>query len=245
MSDTPEPTGARTGRMTGRRTAHDRGAGATGHDADYLVEQYVTGRLSRDEAARLLALLAARPDLADGLVDQVGMDAMLRGLGRAEVWEPDSAAPTNGAIRDSAVVPPPARPKRAKLKFPADKPARLLATAACLGIGCWRRGPSCGRSAGRARAPRPAASRAAPGRRSSQRTSRRQRPSRSWPGPWTRCGRTLPGRMRPGRRWSPAGYNSARDSSRSSFTAGRGWCWKGRGNWNCGRPSRPSALRGG
>jgi hypothetical protein len=53
-------------------------------DADFLIERYLAGQLTPNEAERLLQLLQAKPELGQGLLDQLTMDALLRDVGRAD-----------------------------------------------------------------------------------------------------------------------------------------------------------------
>jgi ferric-dicitrate binding protein FerR (iron transport regulator) len=53
-------------------------------DADFLIERYLAGQLTPDEAERLLQLLQAKPQLGQGLLDQLSTNAMLRDIARAD-----------------------------------------------------------------------------------------------------------------------------------------------------------------
>ncbi|MDZ4289618.1 MAG: LamG-like jellyroll fold domain-containing protein [Prosthecobacter sp.] len=66
------------------------------HDPEVLLQRYVEGTLSEAEAATLLDLLQAQPDLADRLLSDLSLDAMLREL---KGGAPEVAAPP--AIRRS------------------------------------------------------------------------------------------------------------------------------------------------
>lgn len=55
-----------------------------GLDADLLIERYLAGQLTPEEAERLLQLLQATPELGAGLLDQLAVDALLRDVAHAD-----------------------------------------------------------------------------------------------------------------------------------------------------------------
>jgi hypothetical protein len=84
-------------------------------EAEVLIQQYVSGELTPEEAARLLAHLKARPSLGETLLEQMEIDLLLRelsgamGRDRQPTWSASS-------------VPAPADPLT-ELPFPTALPA--------------------------------------------------------------------------------------------------------------------------
>ncbi|HEX8912408.1 MAG TPA: LamG-like jellyroll fold domain-containing protein [Humisphaera sp.] len=105
-----------------------------GGDVDYLVDQYVAGRLTDAEADRLLALLRDRPDVGHGLLDQLHVDALLR-----DAIEPKAGAGVPLRIsRDDAATATPATsptPEAALRRRWTIGRAAWSALAACLLVG--------------------------------------------------------------------------------------------------------------
>src|SRR4051812_29702158 len=79
------------------------GPGADPLEDDSLIERYVAGTLTAEEADRLLQRLRAQPELGGDLLDQLAVDAMLRDLGRAD--QPRLGVPTARDRRGQVVRP--------------------------------------------------------------------------------------------------------------------------------------------
>ena len=60
-------------------------------EAEVLIQQYVSGELTPEEAARLLAHLKARPSLGETLLGQMEIDLLLRELD----WRDEPRSPTD------------------------------------------------------------------------------------------------------------------------------------------------------
>lgn len=85
-------------------------------DADFLIDRYLAGQLTPEEAERLLQLLQAKPELGQGLLDQLSMDALLRDVARAD--RASATVPTTPLVA-------PSRPSR-WLRWGAGLAASLL-----------------------------------------------------------------------------------------------------------------------
>src|SRR3954447_16300698 len=80
------------------------GPGADPLEDDSLIERYIAGTLTPEEADRLLQRLRAQPELGGNLLDQLAVDSMLRDLGRAEPQR--LVLPTGRDRRGQAARPP-------------------------------------------------------------------------------------------------------------------------------------------
>lgn len=74
---------------------------------DELLDRYLTGTLSQDQAVRLLSLLESHPDLGSELLDQFTLDAIMRDLaGRDQpVASLIEVTPATSVVRPSRQIP--------------------------------------------------------------------------------------------------------------------------------------------
>ena len=77
-------------------------------EAEVLIQQYVSGELTPEEAARLLAHLKARPSLGETLLGQMEIDLLLRelsgapGYDRQPTWSARSATASRPRTRPAS-----------------------------------------------------------------------------------------------------------------------------------------------
>lgn len=104
---------------------------ASSHDPDVLIQGYLEDTLTEEQAAAMLHLLQTRPEVADRLLGEISLDAMLREL--------------RGGADKLLVMPPPQAPvesratsRKTRPRFTLAALSTVAALAACIALaGNW------------------------------------------------------------------------------------------------------------